>query len=218
MPRVHRHFPTVVLALVLAPCAGLADPASEAQVLLSAPDVSYSGAYDLPCRPALLDSLLRRPGLLGALWAAYGFAPAYRVREQGERLHVEDPTGIVGDISLVQQAGNRWVFVGDGALNHRLAPAFRGKMAMVLTTAPKGTGTGARLEVFLRTENRALGLLAWAAFPLIRGRIENRVSLNLRDVGTILSDLSTSPKQTGSRLSGEDAAVFTRMFLPPPPR
>ncbi len=207
------NFRTIILALFFAPCVGLADPASEAQTIIRTPDIAVSGTYDLPCRPATLDSLLRRPALLGRLWAAYGFAPVYRVREQGGGLHVEDPTGIVGEVALAEQTGNRWVFLGDGALNHRLAPAFRGKVALVLTVAPKGAFASARLEMFVRTESRTLGLLAWSAFPLIRGRIENRMSANLRDVGTILRDVSVAPQQTVSRLSGEDAAAFTRMFL-----
>ena len=208
------NFWTIILALSFAPCVAFADPASEARAIISAPDIAFSGTYDLPCRPAALDSLLRRPALIGRLWAAYGFAPAYRVREQGGGLHVEDPTGIVGEVALAEQTGNRWVFLGDGALNHRLAPAFRGKVALVFTVAPKGSDASARVEMFVRTESRTLGLLAWTAFPLIKGRIESRVSANLRDVGTILRDVSTAPQQTFSRLSGEDAAAFARMFLP----
>ena len=212
-----RVFQTTLFTLLLIPCAlaRAVDLTSQAQAVLSAPDVSFSGTYDLPCRPAVLDSLLRHPILLGRLWTAYGFAPAYKVRAQGSGLHVEDPTGIVGEIVLAQQAGNRWVYLGDGMLNHRLVPSFRGKMALVITTTPKGAGVGAHVDVFVRTESRALGLLAWTLFPLVKGRIESRVTLNARDVGVILKDVSIAPQKIASRLAGDDAAAFVRLFPPP---
>lgn len=216
-----RVFLTIFCALIFIPLApaGAADLSPDIQTLLNSPDITYSGVYDFACRPAVLDSLLRHPILLGRLWAAYGFAPAYRVRPQGDGLHVEDPTGIVGEVRLahridnpVQQAGSRWVYLGDGQLNHRLVPAFRGKMALVITTAPKGAGVSARVEVFLRTESRTLGLLTWTLSPLVRGRIENRATLNARDLGVILKDISSAPQQAASRLSGEDAAALARLL------
>jgi hypothetical protein len=126
---------------------------------------------------------------------------------------VEDPTGIVGEMRLAQQGGNRWVYLGDGRLNHRLVPAFGGKMALVITTAPGGAGVSARVEAFIRTESRTLGFLSWTLSPLVRGRIENRATLNARDLGVILKDISSAPGQTASRLGGEDAAMLARMFL-----
>jgi hypothetical protein len=86
-------------------------------------------------------------------------------------------------------------------------------MALVITTAPKGAGVSARVEVFLRTESRALGLLTWTLSPLVRGRIENRATFNARDLGVILQDVSGAPQQAASRLSGEDAKAFSRLFL-----
>jgi len=218
-----RVFLTIFCTLILIPLAlaGAADLSPEIQTLLNSPDITYAGVYDFACRPAVLDSLLRHPILLGRLWAAYGFAPAYRVRPQGEGLHVEDPTGIVGEIRLaqridnpMQQAGSRWVYLGDGRLNHRLVPAFRGRMALVITTTSKGAGVSARVEVFLRTESRTLGLLTWTLSPLVRGRIENRATFNARDLSVILKDVSDAPQQAASRLSEEDAKALTRL-LPP---
>ncbi|OGG44010.1 MAG: hypothetical protein A3F84_08185 [Candidatus Handelsmanbacteria bacterium RIFCSPLOWO2_12_FULL_64_10] len=209
-----RVFLTIFCTLILIPLAfaGAADLSPEIQTLLNSPDITYSGVYDFACRPAVLDSLLRHPILLGRLWAAYGFAPAYRVRPQGDGLHVEDPTGIVGEVRLAQQAGNRWVYLGEGRLNHRLVPAFGGKMALVITTTPKGAGVSARVGVFLRTESRTLGLLTWTLSPLVRGRIENRATFNARDLGVILKEVSDAPQQTASRLPEEDAKALTRLL------
>lgn len=214
MSRQSRAFLILVCTFILTPCApvGAADLSPEIQTLLNSPDITYSSVYDFACQPSVLDSLLRHPILLGRLWAAYGFAPAYRVRPQGDGLHVEDPTGIVGEVRLAQQAGSRWVYLGDGQLNHRLVPAFRGKMALLVTTATKGAGVSARVEVFLRTESRTLGLLTWTLSPLVRGRIENRATFNARDLGVILKDVSGAPQQTASRLPAEDAAALARLL------
>lgn len=213
MPRHSRVFQIVLFALLLLPAlSAAADLPPDAQTLLQSPDISFSGAYDLACRPAVLDSLLRHPLLLGRLWEAYGFAPAYRVSPQGDAIRVNDPTGIAGEVRLAQQSGNRWVYLGEGRLNHRLVPAFGGKMALVVTAAPKGEGVSARVEVFLRTESRTLGLLTWTLSPLVKGRIENRATLNARDLGVILREVSTAPQQAASRLRGEDGRAFARMF------
>ncbi|MSS70746.1 MAG: hypothetical protein EXS64_04570 [Candidatus Latescibacteria bacterium] len=215
MSRYSRIFQTILFTLLLLPAlAGAAGLSPEAQTLLNSPDIAFSNTYHFACRPTVLDSLLSHPVLLGRLWAAYGFAPAYRVRTQGSGLHVEDPTGIVGEMRLANQAGNRWVYLGDGQLNHRLVPAFGGKMALIITTMPGGGGVDARVEAFIRTESRTLGFLTWTLSPLVRGRIENRAALNARDMSVILKDVSSAPQQTASRLAREDAAMLVRMFPP----
>ena len=208
-----RVFQVILFSLLLLPAlSGAAELSPEAQTILNSPDIAFSNTYHFACRPTVLDSLLSHPVLLGRLWEAYGFAPAYRVRPQGGGLRVEDPTGIVGEMRLAKQAGNRWVYLGDGQLNHRLVPAFGGKMALVITTLPGEAGVNARVEAFIRTESRTLGFLTWTLSPLVRGRIENRATLNARDLGVILKDVSSAPQQTASRLAGEDARAFARMF------
>jgi hypothetical protein len=147
--------------------------------------------------------------MMAHLWDVYGFGPHYRVQMKGDAIHVDDPTGIQGDIYLVEQAPNRRVYYGTGALDHELVPAFRGRMALVLTTSPKGSGVTARVEVYIRAESRVLGLMARAVFPLVRSKAEHRVSTNAQDLSTILHDLSFAPKQTASKLKDkEDVAAL----------
>jgi len=194
--------------------AGLAREVMEAQVqlLVKAPDVTFSGTYDLPTRSDIFDKTLDAPMLLARLWEVYQFSPVYKARMQGEGIHVDDPTGISGDVFLVEHSPNRRVYLGIGALNHSLVPAFRGKMALVLSTVPKGSGLSARIDIFVRTDSRLLGLLTWAAAPLLRPRIENRVTVNAGNMGTILKDLSTEPQKAAALLSKEDAAALLKIF------
>jgi hypothetical protein len=199
--------------------ADAADLKADVALLLHSPDVTFGGSYALPVTPSVPEKLMASPMLLAKLWEAYGFSPLYKARMQGTAIHIDDPTGIEGDILLAEHTANRYVYLGTGNLNHRLVPAFRGKMAMVVTMSPKAAATDVKLDIYIRADSRAVGLLAWGFFPLVRSRVENRVTLNLLDLVTILKDVSTSLRQTAARLSNkEDAAALTALFSPPLPK
>jgi hypothetical protein len=190
---------------------------AQAQLLMKSPDVTISGTYELPTRPDILDRILRSPIILAKLWDAYRFPPAYKARLQGDGIHIDDPTGITGDIFLVEEKGNRRIYVGIGALNHRLVPAFQGKMAVVLSTIPKGTAVSARIDIYVRTDSRVLGFLAWTMFPLLRARVENRINVNANDIATIMKDLTYEPQKTLALLKKEDAAALLKIMQAQPP-
>ena len=190
---------------------------SQAQTVIKSPDASITGTFELPANPSLLDGLLRSPMLLAHLWEAYDFTPRYKARIQGSGIHVDDPTGIAGDIYPVEESQARHVFYGTGALNHRLVPSFRGRLALVFSVTPKGQGSVARVDVYIRAESRFLGFLASTLFPLVRTRAQHRMDANMHDVITILSDLATAPRQTAARLKKDDADALLKL-LPPPPQ
>lgn len=215
-----KEIPSLVLILLwLVATAGAAsgELQAQAQLLMKSPDVTISGTYEMQTRPDVLESILRTPVLLARLWEVYEFTPLYKARLQGEGIHVDDPTGIAGDIFLVEQSGNRRVYVGNGALNHKLVPSFRGKMALVLTATPKGSAVSARIDVYIRTDSRVLGFLTRTMFPLVKTRALHRLTANATDIGTILEDLSNEPQKTAARLKKEDAAALLKI-LPQPPQ
>jgi hypothetical protein len=192
------------------------DSQSQVQVLLKSPDAFISGTYDFPASASLIDSLLRAPLLVARLWEAYDFTPRYKISMQGDAIHVDDPTGIQGNLYLVEQTPSRRVYYGTGALNHELVPAFRGRMALVMTMNPKGSGLSGRIDVYIRTENRFLGFFARTLFPLVRTHAEHRMSANVHDLCTILNDVSTTPQQTAARLKNkEDAAALIKLIPTP---
>jgi hypothetical protein len=206
----------LLLLLIGQRVAAGGDLQSQVQVLMKSPDASISGTYDLPARAPLVDGLLRAPLLVARLWEAYDFTPRYKVSMQGDAIHVDDPTGIQGNLYLVEQAPNRRVYYGTGALNHELVPAFRGRMALVLTMNPKGSGMSGRIDIYIRTESRFLGFFARTLFPLVRAHAEHRMNANVHDICTILNDVSTAPQQTAARLKNkEDAAALDKLITPP---
>lgn len=215
-----KEIPLLVLILLwLVPTVGAAsgELQAQAQLLMKTPDVTISGTYEMQTWPDVLESILRTPILLARLWEVYEFTPLYKARLQGEGIHVDDPTGIAGDIFLVEQSGNRRIYVGNGALNHKLVPSFRGKMALVLTATPKGSAVSARIDVYIRTDSRVLGFLTRTMFPLVKTRALHRMTANATDIGTILKDLSNAPQKTAARLKKEDAAALLKI-LPQPPQ
>ena len=192
-----------------------ADLQPHVQLILNSPDASITGTFDLPASAPLIDSLFSNPILVARLWEAYDFTPRYKARIQGKAIHLDDPTGIQGDIHLVEATPTRRVYYGTGALNHKLVPAFRGRMALVLTTSPRGSGVSACVDVYIRTESRVLGALARSMFPLIRTRAQHRMTANVHDICTILNDISTASQQAAARLKNkEDAAALIGLLHP----
>lgn len=201
----------LVFALFVALQCGWArgfDLGVESQLLQSKPDMSVTRDLQFSARPAVVDMFLENPMILARLWEAHGFSPRYKVRPQGSGIHVDDPTGIQGDVYPVEKAGNQRVWVAFGNLNHALVPSFQGRMALVVTTEPSGPGVTLHVALYIRTDSRALGFLASTLFPLVRARVEHRMTANAADFATILAEVSADPQKAAACLSKEDAAAI----------
>ena len=175
--------------------------AAEAAVVEKSPDVKLSLSFTLATSPEALSALIRKPLLLLSLWKAYGFSPRYAAGAiDGGGLHIVDPTGMVGDLFLVEGTNSARRYFGRGAINHRLVPPFRGSALFDLTMAPDMAATDLKVELTIRMENRVVGFFVWAFFPLVRSLAINRISSNINDLGTIAADLATAPKATAARI------------------
>jgi hypothetical protein len=207
-------FASISMIAAVVPLSGTktAELQAQARLLMTSPDVSISGTFDIPTRLDIFEGLLRSPILLARLWEAYQFSPAYKARLQGEAIHIDDPTGISGEIFLVEQTARRRVYVGSGALNHKLVPAFQGKIAIVLSTVPKGSAESAHVDVYVRADSRVLGFLAWTLFPLLKARVEFRINANANDIGTILKDLTGEPQKVLALLKPEDKTALLKIM------
>ncbi|HUX37567.1 MAG TPA: hypothetical protein VMV44_06645, partial [Rectinemataceae bacterium] len=182
---------------------------AEAARVKKAPDVSLSLAYSLPTSPEVLSALIRRPILFLRLWELYGFSPRYEAKAlEGGIIHIVDPTGIEGEVFPAGGTGVERRYLAKGAINHRLAPPFRGTAVLDLSYAPDGNGTVFRVGLSIRMENRLVGFFVWTFFPLVRGLVVHRVDSNIADIGTIAADLAARPKETAGRLDTEDARLL----------
>ena len=215
-------FPPGAVVLLGAVLAGLVaapvmaeDRAERAAAVRRAAAVSYSGRYEVPCLAAVLERAMDHPVLMGALWAAYGYAPAYRVSGLGEAgaAHVEDPTGIVGDLWLVEREKRYRVYLADGELDHWAVPALnRGTAVFEVRTAAKESGTEVDVAVFMEPESRIAGALLWLLSPVVEYHIENRISLNLEDAAKILEAIDRTPAAVADRLEGPQRQEFLEAF------
>jgi hypothetical protein len=192
------------LFLTIGICSGANDRLSDAKDIQKSPDVSISDTFGLASSPAVVDKLMTAPLLMAQLWKVYDFRPQYQIRMNGEAIHVDDPTGITGDLYLVERTNTRRVYLGIGALNHALVPNFKGKMALVLTVNPDGSRSKMHADVFIRTNSRILGFLARTFISLVKARMMNRITLNAKDFSTLSSDISSAPARVAAKLRKED--------------
>jgi hypothetical protein len=205
------------MLLLCAVPAAAQDLRSRAQAAMKTPDAYVTGVYEIPAPPALTDALLQRPTLLARLWEVWGLFPRYKVAVKGNAIHVDDPTGISGDLYLAEQTPGRRVYFGDGYVNHTLVPSFRGELVLVLTTTPNGAGTRATVEVFVRASSRVLGLLGRTLFPLVRSRAENRVNSNMKDVSTLVAEVKADPSAAAARIGKPHSDALLSLLAPSAP-
>src|ERR1700694_3594316 len=118
-------FVAAVLSPALAAEAGAAAPpnrASVAETVVASPDITYQIPFVINCSEATWRKVLDNPWLMGQLWNVYGYSPAYKVSTAGDGLHIDDPTGLVGDLWLVRNGLDERRYFATGRLNFRAVP------------------------------------------------------------------------------------------------
>ena len=201
------------LALGYASVVQAADPAVQARKVIDQADMSYSISFTWDCSAATWESILDQPLLMAALWAEYGFAPAYRVSAREDLIHVDDPTGIVGDALLFHRATGERSYWVQGKLDHWAAPFFNEGMAVfVLTSTVVNGQVIGNLQVYIRAQGAVGSVVLTLARSLLAQRVDNRVTLNLEDARTIVEAIDADPLQVAARLRGAEADRFRRIF------
>ena len=105
LERFHTVRATILLACIFAAPAnasvseGAAETAAE---IIGDADVVYRTSFVMPCSEGTWKRLVDNPALLCRLWNAYGFAPTYQVEMRHDTVHVEDSTGLVGDVIAIE--------------------------------------------------------------------------------------------------------------------
>lgn len=184
-----------------------------AHQLVDEADVTYATRFTWFCSTSTWDRILSNPLLMGALWKAYGFAPAYDMTARGDTLHIEDPTGLIGDAFRLYRETGEVAYLVDGRLNHWAIPFFDEASAVFLLKGDFAQGKiVANLQIYIRAGSTVGSLVLQAAKPLLVKHVDNRVTLNLQDVRKIVEELYTSPDRVASRLSGAYLQHFEHIF------
>jgi hypothetical protein len=203
----------IALAFTTRPVLAAQDLSSQAQLIIGSPDLALSGSYRLSTKAEVLDKMLDEPIQLMRLWKAYRFAPHYKARAIGlGGLHVDDPTGIAGEVFPAGISAGRRFYLANGAIAHRLVPPFKGRAVLVVATTPEGSTVGLRVDLYIRMESRFIGFLMKPFVPYLRTLALGRLESNLADMGTILGDLSTSPAEAAARLDPDDADALLELL------
>jgi hypothetical protein len=191
------------------------DAAALAGEIIQAPDLSYTTAFAIECSERTWNRLADDPVLAGQLWLAYGYAPAYRVTMRADTMHVEDPTGLLGDaVRIGQELGDRTYLVY-GKLNHWAVPFFNEGIAVIAVRSHSADGRlRGTVEVSLRGQTTVASLVLRAGRSLLMEHVANRADLNLQDAARICAAIEQAPEQVMAQLDGEAAARFKAAFGP----
>lgn len=204
----------ILLGLALGVHSLGADPGAQAQQVTGNPDITYHTSFVWQCSEATWERILDEPLLMGRLWEAYGYAPAYKFSARGDTLHVDDPTGLKGDVLLVSRAPGARTYVVLGQLDHWAVPFFNEGIAVfVLTSQPAEDQICGDLKVYVRASSTVGNLLLQLGRPLLAKHIDNRITLNLQDGRRIVERIAADPAQVAALLRGPEAERFKAAFL-----
>ena len=192
------------------------DPRTErANAIREKPTVVYTGHFEIACAPAVMHAVLDNPMVMGALWKAYDYTPRYKVSALAEprAVHVQDPTGLIGDVWPVQDPTRRYVFLAEGTVDHWAVPILNAGAAVFdVDVAPGGPGTTVRITVSLKPESGLARAALWTLTPIAKSRIESRMTANFKDLRYILEAIATTPDAVAERLDAPARQAFERAF------
>ncbi len=177
---------------------------------------SYTHRVTLQCPQEIVLRVLNHPVLMAELWRASGYTPVYQITalDSPTDIHLDDPTGIVGDAFLVSAEADRRVYLAEGELDHWAAPMLnRGSVVLEISWQARGNATRLEIAVYLKPESWLAGAVLRAFSPVVEKHMGTRVAANARDAATILEDIASRPAQVALRLEGQSRADFENLFL-----
>ena len=192
-----------------------------ADAVVASPDVTYQASFAINCSEATWRKVLDNPWLMGQLWNIYGYAPAYKVGPAGDGLHIEDPTGLVGELWLVRNQPHERRYLASGKISYRAVPFFNsGQAVTIVRSQVAGQQIRGTLQLYIRGDRAISRAVLWAGKPVLQGRVENRVQRNLQDGVRLVEQIASSPDAVLRQLQGPAAETFRAVFLPPkaPPK
>lgn len=211
----------VVLSAALAAQAGAAAPPNRAGVaesVAASPDLTYQIPFTINCSEAIWRKVLDNPWLMGQLWNVYGYSPAYKVSTAGDGLHIDDPTGLVGDLWLVRNGLDERRYFATGQLNFRAVPFFNsGQAVTIVRSLAAAQQIRGNLQLYIRADRAVGRAVVWAGRSLVQGKVEARVRSNLHDAVRLVEQIASSPDVVLRQLQGPAAETFRAVFVPPKP-
>ena len=207
----------LVATLLLSHTSPASDQAHRAADVREDATALYTHRVTLQCPQEIVLRALNHPVLMGELWRASGYTPVYQITalDNPTDVHLDDPTGIVGDAFLVSAEADRRVYLAEGELDHWAVPMLnRGSVVIEISWQARGNSTRLEIAVYLKPESWLAGAVLRVFSPVVEKHLGKRVTANARDAATLLEDIPSRPAQVASRLEGQSRVDFENLFLP----
>ena len=189
------------------------DPKQSEEVLQN-PALVYEKSFTVATTEAIWTKALDNPVMVGTLWNAYNFQPAYKVTPIPSGVHIVDPTGIIADILLIDSAGSNRRFYGEGSVNHWLIPSFFSARSIIqFQHRMEENRVHINLVVFAQGRNAVSNLVIRTFSGILNRHIGKRLASHIVDIQKITGDLAQSPEKAQQKLTGQALKDFNRLFM-----
>jgi len=208
-------YPVIVMIVSLwaAPCQAGND-ALPAGDLREKATVAYQIDFVVDAPVVVWNKLLDHLVLMGKLWNLYNFQPAYEIVATEKGVSVIDPSGINGEMVLIDASVTSRTFHCRGFVDHWAVPSFIRAEGIFVFRYLEEDGQRIRgtFEVFLKGDNEVADFLLGLAAGKLKKRLHNRFTLNMEDMKKIVFNLLHHPDQIRNRLTGASLKEFNTLF------
>ncbi|MFC1692121.1 hypothetical protein ACFL1R_01290 [Candidatus Latescibacterota bacterium] len=176
--------------------------------------ITYKTGFEINTTVDRWNRILDNPVLMGRLWKLYEFSPKYVISSKGTGYHIFDPSGIEGDLEILEADDNHRIFFGKGKMKNWFVPvSLRGNAIFLLYHTVTHNRVSVKLNIFGEGGDTFLTrLLLKAISPILSMSIHRRVTNNLRDLKIIVNDIENNPDAIKPFLSGDTLKDFNLLL------
>jgi hypothetical protein len=181
--------------------------------VINNPTVTYKKNFGVDVPLETWNKILDNLYLMGQLWEINKFQPSYKVTKVDSGLHIDDPTGIVGDIWQVGQSENARTFHGVGKFDHWAVPSFfTANGVFFFEYRMDQKRLLGEMKISLRGNNSVSRLVMKIFSGVLINHVDNRFKNNLEDMKKIIKDIVNDPDKVRKILTGRLLDDFNEVF------
>jgi len=181
--------------------------------VINNPTVTYKKDFGVDVTLETWNKILDNLHLIGQIWEINKFQPAYKVTKIDSGLHIDDPTGIIGDIWQVGQSEHARTFQSVGKFDHWAVPSFFTANGVFIFEyrMDKNMLLG-EVKISLRGNNSVSRFVMKMFSGVLINHIDNRLKNNLEDMKKIIEDIVNDPDKVRKILTGRLLDDFNKAF------
>ena len=195
-------FPIALLSLIVFSLPCHAADMVDIDTFVEKACVRYKTEFSLDCTVGAWNAMLDTADVMGFIWNLYGFDPAYQVSRTSDGFHVVDPSGIEGDVRLLSSSETSRVYLAKGKLKNWGIPiSLVGKVLFIIDVTPVGDNVSISFRAFGEGgDTIVVRMILAAVSPILEHLIHKRITRNVADFQTMVSDIRTQPHTLLTRL------------------